>query len=190
MATLGSQQFDDRTYNNRSESKREKDSLLTHLSSKSKNSGDNSAGKAFNQLSDASDISIDSLQSETRQAQVIQLNDKNDKNDKSERLQSESIDSNDSLLSHDEPNSQSNDCQSPIAAISTMKSNNEIKINEAYAKNFALTPASQATVMPPAAISNAVPKSGCIITKRTGAIKTTIGRNKNFNRLMFSIDIR
>ena len=57
-------------------------------------------------------------------------------------------------------------------------------------KNFALTPASQATIIPPAAINKAVPRSGCITTKSTGEIKTKIGRNKNFNLLTLSIGIR
>ena len=65
-----------------------------------------------------------------------------------------------------------------------------IKTNEEYAKNFTLTPASQATTKPPAAINNDVPRSGCIITKRTGKIKTNIGRNKNLNLLILSIGIR
>ena len=55
----------------------------------------------------------------------------------------------------------------------------EIKSIEAYAKNLTLTPASQATVMPPKAISIDVPRSGCATTRRTGETKATIGKNKN-----------
>ena len=57
-------------------------------------------------------------------------------------------------------------------------------------KNFTFTPASQATVKPPAAINKAVPKSGWVATNITGAINTTIGKNKNLIWLMFSIEIR
>ena len=57
-------------------------------------------------------------------------------------------------------------------------------------KNLALTPASQATTIPPAAIKREVPRSGCVITKSTGAIKATTGVNKNLNLLIFSIETR
>ena len=53
---------------------------------------------------------------------------------------------------------------------------NAIKAIPVNAKNFILTPASQATVKPPAAINNAVPRSGCVATKIRGAIKTTTGK--------------
>ena len=56
-----------------------------------------------------------------------------------------------------------------------------MKIKKAKAKNLSLTPASQATTNPPAAINKEVPRSGWVITKRTGAIKATTGVNKNFN---------
>ena len=42
-------------------------------------------------------------------------------------------------------------------------------------KNFALTPANQTTIIPPKAIKREVPRSGCIITRSTGATKATIG---------------
>ena len=63
-----------------------------------------------------------------------------------------------------------------------------IKISKAYAKNLNLTPANQATTTPPAAIKIDVPRSGCIITNNTGAIKTIIGRNKYLSVLIFSIE--
>ena len=47
------------------------------------------------------------------------------------------------------------------------------------AKNLTRTPASHATVNPPAPINKAVPKSGCVATKINGAIRATIGKNKN-----------
>ena len=57
-------------------------------------------------------------------------------------------------------------------------------------KNLTLTPANQATVRPPAAIKIEVPRSGCVATKSTGATKTTIGKNKYFKLLRFSIEVR
>ena len=57
-------------------------------------------------------------------------------------------------------------------------------------KNFALTPANQATTIPPAAIKIEVPRSGCVATKSTGATKTTTGKNKYFKLFRFSIEVR
>ena len=65
-------------------------------------------------------------------------------------------------------------------AINERQINSEIKIIDRYAKNFILTPANQATITPPAAINNEVPKSGCIITSKTGAISATIGKKRYF----------
>ena len=53
-------------------------------------------------------------------------------------------------------------------------------IIDAQAKNLILTPASHATITPPAAIKRAVPRSGWVTTNNAGAISTTIGKNKNF----------
>ena len=55
---------------------------------------------------------------------------------------------------------------------------NAIKAIPVNAKNFTLTPANQATANPPAAISKAVPRSGCVATNIIGAINTTIGKNR------------
>ena len=51
---------------------------------------------------------------------------------------------------------------------------------DAYVKNLTLTPANHATVTPPAAINNEVPRSGWATTNRTGAISATIGKNRYF----------
>ena len=68
--------------------------------------------------------------------------------------------------------------------------NNAKNARPEIAKNFTLTPASHATVRPPAAISNAVPKSGWVATNIIGAIKTTTGKNKYLTRFKFSIEVR
>ena len=111
MATLGSQQFDNRTLDGefQSESNREKDSLLTHLSSNTNN------GKELNEFNNIKNNDC---------LQMIELNDIN--GNKMDKLKSASIDSNDSLLAHDEENidSQFNDCQSPIKITTTMKNGN------------------------------------------------------------------
>ena len=60
----------------------------------------------------------------------------------------------------------------------TAKGNKARKAKPDKTKNFTLTPASHATVNPPAPINKAVPKSGCVATKINGAIKATIGRTK------------
>ena len=57
-------------------------------------------------------------------------------------------------------------------------------------KNFALTPANQATTIPPDAINIEVPRSGCVATKIIGPIRTVIGKTKCLKLLIFSIDIR
>ena len=67
--------------------------------------------------------------------------------------------------------------------------NKAIKATPEIVKNLTLTPANQATVKPPAAISIDVPRSGCVATKSIGAIKTTIGKNKYFILLRFSIEV-
>ena len=45
-------------------------------------------------------------------------------------------------------------------------------------KNLALTPANQATTIPPAAIKIDVPRSGWVATKIIGAIRTVTGKIK------------
>ena len=54
-------------------------------------------------------------------------------------------------------------------------------------KNFGLTPASQATTIPPEAISIEVPRSGCVATRIMGPIKAAIGKIKCLKLLIFSI---
>ena len=56
--------------------------------------------------------------------------------------------------------------------------NNARKAKPEIAKNLTLTPASHATVIPPAAINKDVPRSGCVATKIIGEIRTTTGINK------------
>ena len=57
-------------------------------------------------------------------------------------------------------------------------------------KNFALTPANQATTRPPAPIRIDVPKSGWVATKIRGEIRTVTGKIKCLKLFTFSIDIR
>ena len=65
-----------------------------------------------------------------------------------------------------------------------------INNNKEYAKNFALTPANQATIIPPAPIKIEVPRSGCVATKIIGATRTVIGKIKCLKLFILSIEIR
>ena len=68
--------------------------------------------------------------------------------------------------------------------------NKAIMLTPEIIKNFALTPANQATTTPPAAIKIEVPKSGWVATKIIGATRTVIGNNKCLKLFIPSIDIR
>ena len=57
-------------------------------------------------------------------------------------------------------------------------------------KNLALTPASQATTMPPDAINIEVPRSGWVATKIIGPMRAAMGNIKYLKLFIFSIDKR
>ena len=65
----------------------------------------------------------------------------------------------------------------------------QIKTKREYKKNFNLKPANQITESPPIKISNAVPKSGCDVTNKTGTNITKIGTKIYLISVIFSIGI-